>query len=133
MGISRASMPNPINQNLMMNMNNGMKPNMNIPNFMQYIENNVNENNIRNINCHFNFNGKSTYIVCSPIETVEEMLKKYLKRNNLEFMIFENEDLQFIFDGKRITKFDLSTQLKTFIRPLRDFIEIIICKIKDVV
>jgi len=43
-------------------------------------------------------------VVCDITETIEEMLKKYLNRINLNFNAFENDDLRFLFDGIRIKK-----------------------------
>ena len=101
MGINMMNMPNPINQNLMMNMNmnNLMNLNMEMPNFNQCIVNNDNDNevNIEKINCEFKLSGELTNVVCDINETIEEMLKKYLKKINLNFMVFENDELRFLF------------------------------------
>ena len=127
------NMPNPINQNLMMNMNmnNIMNPNMEIPNFMQSMENNNNEDSIPKINCKFKFSGEILNIIGDITETIGEILKKYFKRKNLDFKAFENEDLCFLYSGNRIKKNDLNIKLYDFIRPLRDSIIIIVLKTKE--
>ena len=130
------NMPNPINQNLMMNMNmnNIMNPNMEIPNFMQSMENNNNEDNIEKINCIFKFSGeKALAIICDITETIGEMLKKYFKKKNLDFKAFENDDLRFLYNGIRIKNNDLNIKLNDFVRPLRASIIINVCKTKEII
>ena len=104
MEMNMMNIPNPMNQNLMMYMKNLMNPFMEIPNFNQSIENNNNENNITKINCKFIFNQIRNNIIGDINETIEELLQNYLKRINLDFMTFKNEDLHFFFNGSRIKK-----------------------------
>ena len=134
MGINMMNMPNPINQNLMMNMNMNMNNlNMEIPNFNQCIENNINEDNIEKINCEFEFRGERLNVICDITETIEEMLKKYLNRIYLNINAFENDDLRFLFNGIRIKKNDLNTKLKDYFRPLRANIIITVFKTKEII
>ena len=134
MGINMMNIPNPINQNLMMNMNmnNIMNPNMEIPNFMQSMENNNNEDSIPKINCKFKLSGETLNIVCDITETIGEMIKKYFKRKKLDFKAFENDDLGFLYNGIRIKKNDLNIKLNDFVRPLRASIIIIAFKTKQI-
>ena len=134
MGINMMNIPNPINQNLMMNMNmnNIMNPNMEIPNFMQCMENNNNEDNILKINCEFKqLSGEKTFVKCDITETIGEMLKKFFKRKNLDFKAFENDYLRFVYNGILINKKDLNIKLNDFVRPLSSYILIIVCKTKE--
>jgi len=136
MGINMMNMPNPINQNLMMNMNmnmnNIMNPNMEIPNFMQCMENNNKEDNISKINCEFKLSGEKTLtVICDITETIGEMLKKYFMRKNLDFKAFENDYLLFVYNGILINKKDLNIKLNDFVRPLSSCIIIIVCKAKE--
>ena len=128
MGINMMNMPNPINQNLMMNMNmnmnNLMNLNMEMPNFNQCIVNNDNDNedNIEKINCEFKLCGElAVNVVCDITETIEEMLKKYLNKKNLNFTVFENDDFRFLYCGIRIKKNDLNKKLKDFFQTFKRY------------
>ena len=134
MGMNMMNMPNPFNQNLMMNMNmnNLMDPFMEMPNFNQYIVNNNNEDNIKKINCKFIFNQIINNIIGDFNETIEELLQNYLKRINLDFMAFKNEDLHFLFNGSRIKKNDLNKKLKDFFG-LNSVVTIIVCDTKNII
>ena len=135
MGINMMNMPNPINQNLMMNMNinNLMNLNMEMPNFNQGIVNNNNEDRIEKLNCEFKFGKESVNVVCDITETIEEMLKKYLKKKNLNFMVFENEDFRFLYNGLKIEKKDLNKKLKDFFIPLCGIETIIVFKTRQII
>ena len=131
MGMNMMNMPNPINQNLIMNMNmnNLMNPFKEMSNFNQCIVNKNNEERIEKINCEFKLSGEITInVICDITETIEEMLKKYLMKKNLNFMVFENDKYRFIFEGVRIKKDDLNKKLKDFFRPLRSMVIIIVFK-----
>ena len=134
MGMNMMNMPNPINQNLIMNMNmnNLMNPFKEMSNFNQCIVNNNNEERIEKINCEFNLSGETINVICDITETIEEMLKKYLMKKNLNFMVFENEIYRFLFGGGKIKKDDLNKKLKDFFIPLRVNVTIIVCKTREV-
>ena len=134
MGINMMNIQNPINQNIMMNMNNNflMNPFMDMSNFMQYKENNNNEDNITKINCKFIFNQITENIIGDITETIEELLQNYLKRINLDFIAFEKEDLHFIFNGLRIKKEDLNKKLKDFFG-LKSVVTITVCDTKNMI
>ena len=91
-------------ENIKMNIPNNMMQNMNLMNFPNINENIGIFNNKSKYNVTFTYSsGLKTLIVCDQEETVDELIKKLLKKIGRNDLIGrEEQEFKFIYDARRI-------------------------------